>query len=53
MDKTIVIDYQEYDSIDELPREDSALMQKAIGAIEGSYAPYSGCSAAVEERYCS
>ena len=41
MDKTIVIDYQEYDSIDELPREDSALMQKAIGAIEGSYAPYS------------
>lgn len=42
MDKTIVIDYQEYDSIDELPREDSALMQKAIGAIEGSYAPYSG-----------
>ena len=42
MDKTIVIDYQEYESIDELPREDSALMQKAIGAIEGSYAPYSG-----------
>lgn len=42
MDKTIVIDYQEYDSIDELPREDSALMQQAIGAIEGSYAPYSG-----------
>lgn len=42
MDKTIVIDYQEYDSIDELPREDSALMQKAIGAIEGSYSPYSG-----------
>ena len=42
MDKTVVIDYQEYDSIDELPREDSALMQKAIGAIEGSYAPYSG-----------
>lgn len=42
MDKTIVIDYQEYDSIDEQPREDSALMQKAIGAIEGSYAPYSG-----------
>ena len=42
MDKTIVIDYQEYDSIDELPREDSALMQKAIGAIEGFYAPYSG-----------
>lgn len=42
MDKTIVIDYQEYDSIDELSREDSALMQKAIRAIEGSYAPYSG-----------
>ncbi len=42
MDKTIAIDYQEYDSVNELSCEDYALMQRAIGATEGAYAPYSG-----------
>jgi len=42
MDKTITIDYQEYDSVNELSCEDYALMRRAIGATEGAYAPYSG-----------
>ena len=42
MNKSISIDYQEYGSFDELPREDCLLMQRAIGAAEGAYAPYSG-----------
>lgn len=42
MDKTVVIDYQEYDSLEELSREDCGLMQRAIEAAEGAYAPYSG-----------
>lgn len=42
MDKTITIDYQEYDSTEALMPEDRGLMQRAIEATEGSYAPYSG-----------
>ena len=42
MDKTITIDYQEYDSLDGLSCEDLALMRRAIEAAEGAYAPYSG-----------
>ena len=42
MDKVITIDYQEYESIDELSCEDGTLIRKAIDAAEGAYAPYSG-----------
>ena len=42
MDKTIVIDYQEYGSLEELPCEDCALMQRAIESTGAAYAPYSG-----------
>lgn len=39
--KKIEIDYIEYDSLLELPSEDKELLEKAIEAISGSYAPYS------------
>lgn len=48
--KTLTIGYREYDSIDELPRSEKELLQNAIDAIKGSYAPYSNFNvgAAVE-----
>lgn len=39
--KQLVIDYQEYDSIDELIHKDRVLLEAAIEALKGSYAPYS------------
>lgn len=42
MDKTISIDYQEYESVEDLSREDCGLMRRASEAAEGAYAPYSG-----------
>ena len=39
--KQIVIDYKEFDSIDELIPKDRELLENAIDAIRGSYAPYS------------
>lgn len=42
MDKTHVISYQEFDSMDELSEKDRELMQRALQAAEGAYAPYSG-----------
>lgn len=42
MSKSIIIDYQEYESVDELSCEDGVLMRRAIEAAEGAYAPYSG-----------
>lgn len=42
MDKTIFIDYQEYESVEDLSREDFGLMRRASEAAEGAYAPYSG-----------
>ena len=41
MDKELTIKYQEYDSIAELNSADQELMQQAIKATEGAYAPYS------------
>ena len=42
MDKVHVINYQEYDSIAELEGKDRELMQRAMEATQGAYAPYSG-----------
>ena len=39
--KKIVIDYSEYGSLQELPSEGRALMERAIGATATAYAPYS------------
>lgn len=39
--KKLTIEYREYDSIDELSRGEKELLQCAIDAIKGSYAPYS------------
>lgn len=41
MNKELTIKYQEYDSISELNSADQELMQQAIKAAEGAYAPYS------------
>lgn len=42
MNKELVINYQEFDSVAELGTDDSELMQCAVEAAEGAYAPYSG-----------
>lgn len=42
MNKSITIDYQEYESKEELSSEDCGLMCRAIEAAEGAYTPYSG-----------
>ena len=42
MDKTFVINYQEYRGLAELPEADRCLMEMAFKAAEGAYAPYSG-----------
>lgn len=42
MDKELVVNYQEYDSISQLAASDRELMQRAVEAAEGAYAPYSG-----------
>lgn len=42
MDKELVIRYQEFDSVDELSLDDRKLMEHAIEASQGAYAPYSG-----------
>ncbi len=39
--KTLTIPYEEYASINELNAEDSTLLEAAIEATKGSYAPYS------------
>lgn len=39
--KQLIIDYQEYASREELPEADRALLDAAIDAVQGSYAPYS------------
>ena len=42
MDKDLLISYQEFDSTAELGERDRELMQCAIAATKGAYAPYSG-----------
>lgn len=42
MNKELTINYQEFESMSELPVGDRELMQCAIEAAEGAYAPYSG-----------
>jgi len=42
MDKELTISYQEFESVSELPAGERELMQRAIEAAEGAYAPYSG-----------
>ncbi len=39
--KTLTIPYEEYASIEELDAKDRALLEAAIAAVGGSYAPYS------------
>ena len=39
--KTLTILYEDYSSIEELPDADRSLLQAAIEAMSGSYAPYS------------
>ena len=39
--KTLTIPYEEYASINELSTEDRALLEAAMEALNGSYAPYS------------
>lgn len=39
--KTFTIPYEEYASIDELEASDRALVEAAVDAVKGSYAPYS------------
>ena len=42
MHKDLVINYEEHESIANLDEKDRALLQCAIEATEGAYAPYSG-----------
>lgn len=42
MDKELTIRYKEYASVDELTEADKALVQAAVRAADGAYAPYSG-----------
>ncbi len=42
MHKDLVINYEEHESITNLDEKDRALLQCAIEATEGAYAPYSG-----------
>lgn len=42
MDKELTIRYQEFDLLAELAAGDRELLQRAVEATEGSYAPYSG-----------
>ncbi len=41
-EKTLTIKYKEYANIDALNEADKELMQRAIAATDGAYAPYSG-----------
>ena len=42
MDKELTIRYQEYESQMELAVAERELLQRAVEATEGAYAPYSG-----------
>lgn len=42
MYKSLIINYQEFDSADNLPESDRELLKRAAGATESAYAPYSG-----------
>lgn len=41
MDKELTIKYKEYASVDELPAVERDLLQSAVKAADGAYAPYS------------
>lgn len=41
MNKELVIRFQEFNKVDELGEGDRELVQRAIKAVEGAYAPYS------------
>lgn len=41
MDKQLIINYQQFDSIDQMSASDQELCHAAIEALKGSYAPYS------------
>ena len=40
-EKVLQISFDEYDSVDELKSEDRLLLEKAWGAVDSAYAPYS------------
>lgn len=50
MNKKLVIDYQEFDSIDQMLPEDQQLCNAAIKAIDGAYSPYSKFSVGAAVR---
>lgn len=50
MNKELIISYQEFDSPAELEPKDRELMQRAVEATEGAYAPYSGFHVGVALR---
>lgn len=50
MDKKLVIDYQEFESIEQMLPEDQQLCHAAIKAIDGSYSPYSKFSVGAAVR---
>lgn len=42
MYKSLIINYQEFDSVEQLPEADQSLLHRAIWATATAYAPYSG-----------
>ena len=52
MDKTLVIKYHEYPSMEALPPDDRALLEAAIQAAEGAYTPYSQFHVGAALRRC-
>lgn len=44
MYKSLIVTYSEVGSVEELAREDRALVERAVEALNGAYAPYSGFS---------
>ena len=50
MDKTFTIKYVEYDSVDEMPARERQLLEAAVQATVGAYAPYSHFSVGAAVR---
>ena len=44
MYKSLILNYQEFDSVDQMTESDRELLNRAAGATTSAYAPYSGFS---------